>query len=473
MSSEHCGYVVKIKYLRKHNNADRLQIATIFGNDVIVGLDTQIGDLGIYFPVDLQLSEEYCRENDLVRRKDENGNDAGGYLDPEKRNIRAMKLRGEKSDGLFMPLSSLAYINNISVNVGDKIDVLDGHEICCKYIPRTNQVHTNGRVGNHTRKKKVNIAPLFAEHADTEQLAYNLDDFKTNDEVEITLKMHGTSQRTGYLPILKGYNDSFACRVGNTFRKVLAYLREEEDYEIKHDGTPIYDWGYISGTRRVVLEGWVDGGFYGTNAFRKQHADKFEGKLHKGETVYYEVVGFTDTGTPIMSEAPNNRVQDKEFTKQYGKTTVFSYGCSKDGDPQSDFYVYRMTMTNEDGDVVEYSPDYMRYRCEQMGVKCVPVMWKGIIPNEPHVYPKFNELYADCIVPPGEYIKSIAELLYDGPDPIGQTHIREGVVCRIVNRPKFTAYKHKNFYFRVIEGIIKDAAEAPDMEEAQEVEDET
>jgi len=49
--------------------------------------------------------------------------------------------------------------------------------------------------------------------------------------------------------------------------------------------------------------------------------------------------------------------------------------------PQSDIYIYRMTMTNEDGDVVEYTPDFMRYRCEQMGVKTVPVMWKGIIPD--------------------------------------------------------------------------------------------
>lgn len=50
---EHCGYVVKIEKLRKHNNADRLQVATIFDNSVIVDLDTHIGDIGVYFPVDL------------------------------------------------------------------------------------------------------------------------------------------------------------------------------------------------------------------------------------------------------------------------------------------------------------------------------------------------------------------------------------------------------------------------------------
>ena len=69
----HCGYVVKVTELRKHSNADRLQVATFFGNDTIVDLSVKVGDIGVYFPVDLQLSEEYCAKNNLVRKKDENG----------------------------------------------------------------------------------------------------------------------------------------------------------------------------------------------------------------------------------------------------------------------------------------------------------------------------------------------------------------------------------------------------------------
>ena len=65
-----------------------------------------------------------------------------------------------------------------------------------------------------------------------------------------------------------------------------------------------------------------------------------------------------------------------------------------------------------------------------------------------------------------------AEQFFDGPEPIDPTHIREGVVVRIINRPTFTAYKHKNFNFKVIEGIIKDVAEVPDMEEADGFEEE-
>jgi hypothetical protein len=75
---------------------------------------------------------------------------------------------------------------------------------------------------------------------------------------------------------------------------------------------------------------------------------------------------------------------------------------------------------------------------------------------------------------PGEYVLRKVEKYFDGPDPIGKTHIREGVVARIVNRPTIAVYKHKNFSFKVLEGIAKDVADAPDMEEAQdEVSDET
>lgn len=58
--SQHCGYIVKVDKLRKHDNADRLQIATFFNTDVVVGVDTKIGDIGVYFPSDLKLGIEFC-----------------------------------------------------------------------------------------------------------------------------------------------------------------------------------------------------------------------------------------------------------------------------------------------------------------------------------------------------------------------------------------------------------------------------
>ena len=443
------AFITRIKNLHPHPNADRLQMGECFGNTVIVSLEYEDNQLGIYFPSDGQLSVEFAEVNNLLRKKDENGNNIGGYMDENKRNVTAIKLRGEKSDGIFLPLKSLETFGDITaLHEGDRVDNFNGHEICCKYIPRKNVRQGHVSEGNRTRKKKVSVAPLFVEHADTEQLAYNLAVFKPGDEIEITLKMHGTSQRTAHLPVFKSYK-----------RTIWDKIRRKE-------GTPIYDWGYVSGTRRTVLDNF-DGGFYGSNSFREPHAKAFEGKLWKGEEVYYEVVGFTDTGTPIMATADNKKLNDKDFIKQYGKTTTFSYGCAVNDDwergprPKSDIYVYRMTMTNEDGDMVEYTPDFMRYRCEQMGVKTVPVMWKGYVDETID--------WNDAGMTTGEWVKAKAEEFYDGPDPIGNTHVREGVVVRILNRPKFCAYKHKNWSFKALEGIVKVEAEAPDMEEAEEI----
>ena len=482
------AYVTNLKNLRKHPNADRLQLAECFGNTVCVNMDYTADQLGVYFPTDGQLSMEFCEQNGLLAVYVDGVNVSGGYMDPEKRNVKTIKLRGEKSDGLFLPLTCLAYtgVDITTFKAGDTIALVNGHEICTKYIPKRNPRRSggNGAEGNRTRKKKVAVAPLFMEHADTEQLAYNLDAFKPGDLIEITLKMHGTSQRTANLPRFDGYKRTLMDRI------------------MRREGVAQYNWGSVSGTRRVVLDNY-DGGYYGSNEFREAHSKFFDGKLHKGETVYYEVVGFTTSGSSIMGDADNKKLKDKEFVKLYGPTTVFSYGCEPTGKktmygqddkgafeievavPQSDIYVYRMTMTTEDGDVVEYTPDFMRYRCEQMGAKTVPVFAKGHIcmdgsvswvnvltgedmttaignevrENDPYSF-EFN---------PGDSVKAVAEQFYDGPDPIGKTHVREGVVVRIVNRPKFAAYKHKNFSFKVLEGIIKEVADAPDMEEAQDV----
>ena len=483
------AYITVLTNVRPHPNADRLLLADVFGNTVCVSTSYAEGEIGVYFPTDGQLSMEFAEQNNLLRKKDENGNNIGGYMDPDKRNVTAIRLRGEKSDGLFLPLSCLYYtgVDFDTLHVGDVIDgIVNGHEICCKYIPRSNKPRgVNISHGNKTRKKSVPVAPLFKEHADTEQLAYNLSAFKPGDYIEITLKMHGTSQRTARMPVLQGYADTWPCRVGNALRHIMRKMGCYHGEDV-HDGEPIYDYGYVSGTRRVVLDDYT-GGFYGSNEFREQHSKMFEGKLWKGETVYYEVVGFTTSGAPIMASANNSKLQDKEFIKQYGKETVFSYGCEPNSvvhegyndstygyqnelveykKPQSDIYVYRMTMTNEDGEVVEYTPDFMRYRCEQMGVKAVPVFWRGFIPENP-------ASAADPTISAGEWVMEKAQMFYDGPDPVGKTHVREGVVVRIINRPKFAAYKHKNFSFKVLEGIAKVEAEAPDMEEAQEVSDDT
>ena len=452
--SEHCGFVVKVNDLRPHTNADRLQILRVFEEDVIVSLDTHIGDIGVYFPCDLQLSEKFCEINNLVRKKDENGNNIGGYMDPDKRNVKAIKLRGEQSNGLYLNITCLSEFCNISdLKVGDQISVINGEEICCKYIPKRNSAR--GYSGEKIKKAKVNYAPTFFEHVDTEQVAYNLGKFHNGDEIQLTLKMHGTSGRTGHLPLL------------HTKRTWLDKL-------LRRHGKDYYEYGYVTGTRRVVLDGKRQGGFYESDDFRYAMAAKFEGKLPKGMVVYYEIVGFQGpNGAPIMGQVANSKIKDKEFSKMYGDVTTFSYGCQQNGQyerafscvvnedgwttevkPCCEVYVYRITMVNEDGEQIELSPDQIQIYCLKWNVNYVPEFERFVIPQD---------------VNPGEYVVRKIEQYYDGPDPIGKSHVREGVVARIMNRSKFEVYKMKNISFKILEGIYKEEADAPDIEEAQEI----
>ncbi len=424
------AYITRIKTIRKHSNADRLQVATVFGNDVIIGLDVKENDLMVYFPTDGRLNIEYCRKNKLLREKDAEGNNIGGYMEETKCHVTTIKLRGERSDGLLMPLSSLGSFTDINaLKEGDIIDILNGVLICEKYIPRGSKNKSEGSLKDK-KKKKINTIsyPFFDEHIDTSQLAYNTHQFKEGDLCYITLKMHGTSQRTANT--LKEEN------------KRLPYLIYKGLKLLNINIKPKKTWGYVSGTRRTVLKNF-NGGYYGNDGFRQHWHDFFNGKLPKGLSVYYEVVGYTQGNQTIMPECSNKKTNDKSFIKQYGETTRFTYGC---GIGQNDIYVYRMTMTNEDGHVIEIPWEIVKIYCDKMGVKHVPQLDKFVFTNTDDLMNRVNSFV-------------------DGTDPIGKTHIKEGIVIRIDNREKFTAFKHKSFMFKLLEGIIK-ADDVLDMEEA-------
>ena len=449
----YCAYVTTIKELKKHPNADRLQCVEIFGNNAIVDLSYYEGQRVIYFPVDGQLSEEFATDNNLVKKyvpvseltEEQIGNkqivqkdgvevvNMGGYMEPGKRNIMAIRLRGEKSDGLVLPVEVLAKYGDIS-GLKDGMAIIEfcGHEICKKYIPKTNKQNNNGykRSINKREEKETVGYPLFVQHIDTEQLAYNEKAFKEGDTIYLTRKLHGTSFRvSNTLEVI--------TKKRNPLLKKLFHIKDKKKSK----------WTTISGTRRTTLIDY-GGGYYGSNAFRKKYNDMFEGILPKGMEVFGEIVGWVDANTPIMPSCDNSKIKDKEFAKQYGKQTVFTYGCPRG---ENNCYVYRMTMTNEDGIAVELPTEDVMIWCEKLGVKYVPFLEKFLFTT-------------------WEDLNARVEKYLDIPEPLANgSHIVEGVVVRIDNRPSFTAYKAKGFNFKVLEGIVKDNSDAPDIEEAEEL----
>ena len=425
--SDYCGYITRIKGLTPLPNSDRLLIGRCFDDNVIVDNTYNEGELVIYFMAGTQIGEEFAEKNNLIRKVDAEGKNIGGYLE-KSRAVKAINIRKSKSDGLALKLECLEGFTDVSsLKEGDRIEVLNGIVIAQKYLPKITAV--SGKSNGKEKAVPHIDCPQFAEHIDTAHLDKSLSAFRPGDTVQITVKLDGTSHRTGYFPVTR-----VAKR--NWFQKLL---------HLKAKTTT--DWEIVNGTRRVILNS-PDGGYYGSNEFRFAMADKLKGKLYKGEEVFYEIVGYVGKGGhPIRPTVDNKKLNDKEFVKQYGGVTEFSYGCKQengydDDPPCCEMYVYRITLTTEDGHVMEYSPDQIKARCEDMGVKYVPECETFRIPE-------------DC-TDPGEYVMEKAKQYYDGPDPIGKTHVREGVVLRIVNRRNFAAYKYKNHSYKVLAGIAVD-----------------
>lgn len=404
------GLVTKLQNCRKDENSDRLYLADCFYEGVIVGPDMKTGDLVLYLPTDGQI-DRWFGDKFILFRKNEDGTEQGGYLE-NNGHVRAIKLRGNESSGIVISLERVyETFGNQHWKDGDKVNIINGKEFCRKYIPKRKTPSTTPKTSYRGRKAEGIAYPEFAMHTDTEQLAYNLDKFRPGDELNMTLKMHGTSQRS---------MNTFAELPNGFFRRLFHMKKRLKQ-------------AYVLGTRRrVVTESSQS--YYGNDQFRMSHHEKIRPFIDSSMEVFYEVVGYYGNGEAdtIMPIADNKKINDKNFVKKYGPRTIFSYGCEPG---QSEMYVYRITSENG---AREWTPDEITEWCKKAGVKRVPVIENFKFTTVEDLQNRINKYFEDLT------------------DPIGLTHIKEGVVIRIVNRRTFTAFKSKTFEFRVLSGAAID-----------------
>lgn len=399
---------------RPHSNADKLQLADVCGTTVVVGLDTRDGDLGVYFPPDGLLSHEFLVKNNLYNKSARTvlglGDGPTGFFDTNRR-IRAQKFRGEKSDGIWLPLTCLDYIFGglgfYAVTEGQMFDAINGHLVCEKWTTR------KGSPTQGSRSVKKGELVGFPKHVDTEQWFYHDRNVPAGSLLTITEKLHGTSHRVGL--------------VKDNDRKWWQFWKPS--YVIVH------------GSRNVVLtEHTGRTSFYGSDDFRYKATEELVKNLRKGEVVYGEIVGDIDANTPIM---PGHEIP-KEF-KEFGSTVNWSYGLPRG---HAKFYVYRITQFNDDGRGTELSYAQIVGRCADLNVSVVP--WLATYIHEPAT-------------------TNVAVKLLTGDPAIPSTMgngIREGVIVRVDTPNGLTYfYKNKSFLFKVLEGIVKMDTTYADVEE--------
>lgn len=436
--------ILKIKNVRTHPNADRVLLATCHGNQVVVGIDTKEGDLGVYFPTDGQLSHEVCHYNNLYREASLNFDTDGktGMFDANRR-VRTQKFRGEVSDGFWIPINVFDFIEKklnkrlLPLEEGLDLDEIIGVPICQKYVNKNTLKAAGQTPGKKTRTAKTSV--MFKEHFDTEHFGKYLHEFQKESLIVITEKLHGTSGRVGY--VLMGRELTWKDKLAKFFG-----IRVKED-----------EWGYLNGTRRVVLEE-TSGSQYHDPTIREIAFSKFKDNLRKGETVYFEIVGFETSGVPIMPRVETKKLNDKSFTEKYSEVMTYTYGCPE---KTCEIYVYRITITNEDGQSVDLCWNDVKSRSNEIGVNHVPELGTTSMDKlwDSNRTGDERDVQQDLF--------NLVDHLAQGPSVLDDSHIREGVCVRIDQfglKPK--VFKHKSFNFKVLEGIAKDSG-VVDAEEAQ------
>ena len=434
--------VTRLKNVRPHSNADKVQLATCHGNQVVIGLDHKEDEIGVYFPSDGQLSHEFCRANDLYRDPLLNAHpkEKPGMFD-ENRRVRAQKFRKEISDGFWVPLHNFGFIQVSGLDVeGFEFDEWKGIPICSKYVNPATLKAARENQGKKAKKAKSSI--MFKEHFDTAHFGRCLHEFQKGQYLIITEKVHGTSGRIGN--VLVDRNLTFLEKIA----KFLGIKVQESE------------WKYLNGTRRVVIEE-SSGTQFHDPTIREKAFKMFNDNLRKGETVFFEIVGFESTGATIMPSVDTSALNDKKFTAMYGEKMTYSYGCAP---TESAVYVYRMTLTTEDGHSVDYTWDDVVRRCNEIGVKHVPFV-KTMMFNEPLGIDNDHSGEIDDR-DAREAFSRMVEKYASGSSMLDSKHIKEGVCVRIEGGLINKTYKFKSFEFKLLEGIIKDSG-VVDAEEAQ------
>lgn len=449
VGSNYLAKIVKIGEVQKHPNADKLALTFIDGNKVIVGKDTKPGDIYIYFPLESTINKNLIRSingfTDPALNAD--GKSKGFFND--KARVRAVKLRGTPSEGYLMSLDHFlawtstnpesfklelqGYLNKEFDSVeflsrdGDLGSKIENLLVCEKYVParQFSKGLANTPKKDKTKRFDRMVEGQFHFHVDTEQLKKNVHRINPNDLITISYKLHGTSAVFANILVKK------KLRLRDKVAKFFGVNIQETEYDIIYSSRQVLKNKYLYDEK-------TPNHYYKEDIWglaKNRIADKIE----KGITIYAEIVGYTPNGSWIQKN--------------------YDYGCNPN---DFDIYVYRITSTNMDGKVTEFTTEQILRYCDRKGLKTVPIYFYGRakeLINRIDIE-DFRKDLLECL------IKQYTEI----PCNMCKNNVpAEGIVVT-VEKDEFTAFKLKSFAFYEQETKLLDAGEV-DTETQQTIEE--
>lgn len=248
--------LTKILKVENHPGADRLDVVTVYGFQVIASKGQyKVGDLVVYVPIDSILPE--WLEISLFP--------ADSKVKLNGHRVRQIKLRGLASQGML--ISSLYLKARVLIEDDDYSEQLG----ITKYEPpvrgsaMTASKNPGGR--NKTYENK-----LFHKYNGLTALKWVPTVFE-GQEVVIQEKLHGTNARAGILPY----------EANNLWKRFLKYVGLAPEFEKCYGSNNVQ----VSAKNKLTRNGFYETDVYGT-AFK--NCDVFS-KLQPGEIVYGEIIG--------------------------------------------------------------------------------------------------------------------------------------------------------------------------------------
>jgi hypothetical protein len=365
-SVNYSASVLRIPAMLELPGLDNLRGVPCLGHQALVSRDHQVGELMIALTAETALSQEMAYHNDLHRDATLNKTEATGLLEKNRR-VRAVKLRGHRSDALLLPVSSIAWtgVNPAELKEGDCFDTLNGHLVCEKYVVPTKK-------GSQAQQKKLEKIwrrvddKMLPEHVQTSQYHRERHLIPDDAELIVTAKSHGSS-----------------VRISNTIVKVKPTWKERLARKL---GVRVVDqsYDYIHGSRKVIKDpaNEKSAHYYGFDLWGRE-GEKLRGLLPQGTIVYGELLGWAEKGKPIQKS--------------------YDYGIP---DGECRLQVYRVARISPDGFLTDLGWDQVRKFCQERGLETVVELWRGphseFNPDEWIERRFYDEGYTDCLPLPGK-----------------------------------------------------------------------
>lgn len=397
--------VVRLLAPRNHSNADRLQCFNVKFNNVISDLTAKENDLYVYFPLECALDKQFLSDlnlfSDVSLNKDKTKK---GYF-PSAGRVKCLKLRGERSEGLILPVSQINEWFKEEVitekDVDTEFDTINDKLFVTKYqIP----IKNTGTPRNLDKKIKresriVDLQYRIAE--DTVQLKRYIHDISPEDYITVAYKAHGCNFSVGKVLCkrpLKWYEK---------FLKSIGVKIDDKEYSL------------VFASRRVVKNEFADkesNHFYEEDIWSRA-AQRISDKIQNTVNLHCEIVGFLSTGAAIQNG--------------------YDYNC---GPNEFDIYVYRGFTVAPTGEVFEFTtPQLIKY-CDKNGLKTVPIFYYG----------RAKDKYTEIKVDENWHQNFLANLIRDYTEKdcfICKNKVPEEGICLIKNDNYFQAAKLKSFNF--------------------------